>query len=96
MYMTLLCVIRLTGSVDSGYALVYRKLLDILRSIKRFFICVEMVTQPVFHQQVYHGIFTEIEYRIVTMYQYQLKNMRQTKQIEFKTLQTKHNVLKTL
>ena len=28
-----------------------------------FFICVEMVTQPVLHQQAYHGIFTEIEYR---------------------------------
>jgi len=30
------------------------------------------------------------------MYQYQLKAIRQTKEIEFKTLQTKHDVLKTL
>jgi len=60
-----------------------------------FYLCRD-VTQPVFHQQVYHGIFPEIEYRIVTMYQYQLKTTRQTKQFDFKTLQTKHNVLKTL
>ena len=33
MYTTLLCAIRLTGSVDSGCALFYRNLLDILRSI---------------------------------------------------------------